>query len=237
MNIVLLALVVGVLFASGTFLILRRSPIRLVLGLTLLSHGVNLLLFSTSTPLGGMPPIIADKEAFDGDVAGMVDPLPQALILTAIVISFGVTAFTVVLINRRNSLSESVPESNNYVPSAQVPDPFAPPEYYISGLDQETDDYEWLEYSIMSEYRSAVERRQKQQDKMTAEDTDRNTDSSTDSNETSNRQATSQSSPEQAPGRSSAQSDESAKRPEMDSHEQAGHPEAEQPHKDERTQS
>lgn len=164
MNILLFALVVGVLFASGTFLILRRSPIRLVLGLALLSHGVNLLLFSTSTPLGGMPPIIADKAAFDGNVGNMVDPLPQALILTAIVISFGVTAFTVVLINRRNSLSQPVSDSNDFVPSVQVIDPFAPPDYYVSGLDQEPDDYEWLEYSMVSEYRSAMERRQQGSD-------------------------------------------------------------------------
>lgn len=162
MNIILLALVVGVLFACGTFLIMRRSPIRLVLGLGLLSHGVNLLLFSTSSPLGGSPPVIADKAAFNGDVAGMVDPLPQALILTAIVISFGVTAFTVVLINRRDSLSQPATDNGDYVPSDQVIDPFAPPEYYFSGLDQESDDYEWLEYSMAGEYRSAMNRRKKQ---------------------------------------------------------------------------
>jgi multicomponent Na+:H+ antiporter subunit C len=164
MNIFLFALVVGVIIACGTYLVLRRSPIRLVLGLVLLSHAVNLLIFSTSSPLGGYPPIISDKAAFDGDVSGMADPLPQALILTAIVISFGVTAFMVVLINRRNTLSQPAAETSDVVPSRQMADPFAPMEHYTSGLDQDPDDYQWLEYSIASEYRSHAEHQHDERD-------------------------------------------------------------------------
>ncbi|MCB0080524.1 MAG: Na+/H+ antiporter subunit C [Caldilineaceae bacterium] len=100
MNILMMALVVGVLFATGTYLILRRRPIRLILGLGLLSHGVNLLLFSLGGAERGLPPIVVDKAAFTGDISGFVDPLPQALILTAIVIGFGVQAFAIVLVKR-----------------------------------------------------------------------------------------------------------------------------------------
>lgn len=179
MNILLLALVVGVIMACGTYLVLRRSPIRLILGLALLSHAVNLLLFSTSSPLGGTPPIIADKEAFDGNVAGMADPLPQALILTAIVISFGVTAFIVVLINRRNALSQPAAEASDVVISRQVIDPFAPTDYYASGLVQEADDYQWLEYPMAKEYREKMAKRP-QESEATATDTPESDDASRD---------------------------------------------------------
>lgn len=92
--IVLLAVAIGVLFACAVYLLLRRNVVRLILGLTLLAHGVNLLIFAMSkTGLrAGAPPI-------DGQVdpALMTDPIPQALILTAIVISFGITAFLLAL--------------------------------------------------------------------------------------------------------------------------------------------
>jgi len=180
MGILIFALVVGVLFATGTYLILRRSPIRLILGLALLSHGVNLLLFSSGGLGRGMPPIIPDKENVDPTIIDrIVDPLPQALILTAIVISFGVTAFTVVLVNRRNALSQRVAQDvdarSDVVPSRKALDPFAPLEHYITGLDQEPDDYEWLEYGIADEYRrrqqAAAERQQTEQTKMAVEST------------------------------------------------------------------
>jgi multisubunit Na+/H+ antiporter MnhC subunit len=99
-----LATIVGILFGTGTYLLLRRDAIKLVLGLSLLSYGVNFVLFGTGRLGRGLPPIVPDKEAFDGQVAQFVDPLPQALILTAIVIGFGVTAFVVLLLNRRNAL-------------------------------------------------------------------------------------------------------------------------------------
>ena len=94
----ILALVVGGLYAGGIYMLLRRSIVKLIIGLVLLSHAANLLIFT----LGGLvrtgPPIIpAGNEALTGSFA---DPLTQALILTAIVIGFGVQAFAIVLIRR-----------------------------------------------------------------------------------------------------------------------------------------
>jgi len=140
---IIFALGVGVLFSTGAYLILHRRPIRLILGLGLLTHGVNLLIFSTSAGKRGIPPIIRDKAGFTGDISPFVDPLPQALILTAIVISFGITAFIVMLVNRRNTI---IRESEGAPASALDPF-FTPMEHYVSGLDRHTDDYEWLEYA------------------------------------------------------------------------------------------
>ncbi|MFO7604556.1 MAG: Na+/H+ antiporter subunit C [Gammaproteobacteria bacterium] len=87
----LLALVIGVLTACGVYLALRARTFPVVLGLTLLSYAVNLFLFSMGRLTIGQPPII------DATAAGYADPLPQALVLTAIVISFAMTAFVIVL--------------------------------------------------------------------------------------------------------------------------------------------
>lgn len=86
-----LALIIGVLTACGVYLALRGRTFPVVLGLTLLSYAVNLFLFAMGRLVIGLPPIIADN------AAGYADPLPQALVLTAIVISFGMTAFVIVL--------------------------------------------------------------------------------------------------------------------------------------------
>jgi multicomponent Na+:H+ antiporter subunit C len=94
----MLAFVVGALFTAAIYMILRRSIVKLVLGLVLLSNAANLLLFTVAGLTRGAPPLIPEGLLRpDGAVA---DPLPQALILTAIVISFGVLAFAVVLIHR-----------------------------------------------------------------------------------------------------------------------------------------
>lgn len=100
----LLALAVGCLYGTGVYMMLRRSMFKLIFGLVLLSHGANLLIFSTglrfssSTPLHRQPPIIpASLKHLPPEAA---DPMPQALILTAIVISFGVLAFALVLFHR-----------------------------------------------------------------------------------------------------------------------------------------
>jgi len=93
-----LAILVGILFASALYTLLRRSVIRLAIGLVLLGHAANLLIFTAAGPVRDAPPLIAP-----GEVAPPIptaDPLPQALILTAIVISFGVLAFALVLIHR-----------------------------------------------------------------------------------------------------------------------------------------
>lgn len=93
-----LAIVVGGLYASGIYLMLRRSLVKLVIGLVLLSHGANLLIFTIGGLTRAGAPIVAEGETYPA--APFADPLPQALILTAIVISFGVTAFAVVLLQR-----------------------------------------------------------------------------------------------------------------------------------------
>jgi multicomponent K+:H+ antiporter subunit C len=87
----LIALVIGVLTAGGVFLALRGHTFPVVLGLTLMSYAVNLFLFVMGRLAIGVPPVISDA------AAGYTDPLPQALVLTAIVISFGMTAFVIVL--------------------------------------------------------------------------------------------------------------------------------------------
>ena len=86
----LIALVIGVLTASGVFLALRGQTFSVVLGLTLLSYAVNLFLFIMGRLAIGVPPVISSATVY-------TDPLPQALVLTAIVISFGMTAFVIVL--------------------------------------------------------------------------------------------------------------------------------------------
>lgn len=97
----ILSLVVGVLFAGAAYLMLRRSVVKLILGLVLLSHGTNLLLFLMGDGVVRGNPPFADP-ATGAAAAGTADPLPQALILTAIVISFGFTAFILALAYRTN---------------------------------------------------------------------------------------------------------------------------------------
>lgn len=93
-----LALVVGVLYAGGLYLMMRRSIVKLILGLALLGHAANLLIFAIGRLNHSQPPLIAaGAEQMTGSFA---DPLPQALILTAIVIGFGVQAFALVLFKR-----------------------------------------------------------------------------------------------------------------------------------------
>ena len=94
----LMALLVGLLFAASIYMMLRRSIVKLVIGLVLLSNAANLLIFTASGLDSGMPPLI--PPGADVPVGAVADPLAQALILTAIVIGFGVLAFAVVLIHR-----------------------------------------------------------------------------------------------------------------------------------------
>lgn len=135
------ASLVAVLMASATYLLLQRNPVRMVIGLGLFTHAVNLLLFGTSVSHRGLPPIIVDKAAFTGDISQFVDPLPQALILTAIVISFGIVAFLIALLHRRNSL-EAVESCTD-----RADDPFAMEP--TSALEAVEEDYEWLEDVVL----------------------------------------------------------------------------------------
>lgn len=81
----------GILTATGVYLVLRQRTFPVILGLSFLSYAVNVFIFASGRLAAGLPPII-DKSA-----PGYADPLPQALVLTAIVISFGMTAVIVIM--------------------------------------------------------------------------------------------------------------------------------------------
>ena len=98
---VVLPVVVGGLYAAGVYLLLDRSLTRVLLGFLLLGNATNLLLLSTGGP-GGLAPILGYAEPEQ-----MSDPLPQALILTAIVITFGVAAFVLAMIHRSWALARN----------------------------------------------------------------------------------------------------------------------------------
>lgn len=89
-----MAFICGFLFMAAIYLILSRSLLRIIIGTGLLSHGAHLLILTMGGLGGESPPVLAEG------VTDYADPLPQALILTAIVISFGVTAFFLVLAYR-----------------------------------------------------------------------------------------------------------------------------------------
>ena len=95
---VLIAFVIGVLFASGLFMMMRRSIVKLIIGLALLGHAVNLLIFAVGRIARATPPVIAPGSTTPNEF--VADPLPQALALTAIVIGFGVQAFAMVIVKR-----------------------------------------------------------------------------------------------------------------------------------------
>lgn len=90
-----LAALVGCFVALGVYLLLSRSVIRMLLGLVVLGNGVNLLIFTAGRLTGGAAPIVpSGLDQPDGVIA---NPLPQALILTAIVIGFAMFSFLLVL--------------------------------------------------------------------------------------------------------------------------------------------
>jgi multicomponent Na+:H+ antiporter subunit C len=93
-----LAILVGLIFAASTYMLLSRSVIRLVLGVALLGNAVNLLIFTVGRVTRNIPPII--PQDLHGELTGIANPLPQALILTAIVIGFAIFSFVLVLAYR-----------------------------------------------------------------------------------------------------------------------------------------
>lgn len=97
---ILIALAIGVLTSSGVWLLLRPRTFQVIIGLSLLSYAVNIFIFAMGRLRVGAPPILEHGTA--GDPAQYADPLPQALVLTAIVIRFATTAlFLVVLLASR----------------------------------------------------------------------------------------------------------------------------------------
>lgn len=114
------ALVIGTLTATGVFLLLRARTFPVVMGLTLLSYGVNLFLFASGRLATGGQPILGSTENYS-------DPLPQALVLTAIVIGFAMTAFLVVM-----SLRNLADNDDDHVDGKQPQQPKP-----VSKLEQE----------------------------------------------------------------------------------------------------
>ncbi len=96
----LLAFVTGGLLSASIYLILRRNLVRLIIGVSLLTTAVNLLLFTMGRLTPANPPLV--PAGADVPASPFANPLPQALILTAIVIGFGLLAFTLVLVHRAN---------------------------------------------------------------------------------------------------------------------------------------
>ncbi len=95
-----LACVIGVLGGAGVWLVLRPRTFQVILGLTLLSYAVNLFIFSMGSLSIDKPPIV--EPGVPADLEHYTDPLPQSLVLTAIVIGFATTAlFLVVLLASR----------------------------------------------------------------------------------------------------------------------------------------
>lgn len=93
----LLALVVGVLIATAVYLLLRPNLLRVLFGVILLGNAVNLALFTAGRiPAGAAPPLVPEGMPAPPDPV-VANPLPQALVLTAIVIGFGLVAFALVL--------------------------------------------------------------------------------------------------------------------------------------------
>ncbi len=95
----ILAAGIGIMTAAGVWLLLKPRTFQVIMGLTLVSYSVNLFIFSMGRLRTGAPPVLAEKV---GSLAQYADPLPQALVLTAIVIGFAMTAlFLVVLLAAR----------------------------------------------------------------------------------------------------------------------------------------
>ncbi|MFW6348342.1 MAG: Na+/H+ antiporter subunit C [Cyclonatronaceae bacterium] len=94
----LLAIVIGILVAISVYLMLRKNLVRILIGVLILSNAVNLLIFTAGRLQRGAPPLIGPDETVPSGV--FANPLPQALILTAIVIGFGLFAYALVLTYR-----------------------------------------------------------------------------------------------------------------------------------------
>lgn len=98
---IITSILAGILFTTGIYNLLQKQMLRIIIGTALLSHGAHLFILTMGKLKQGKPPILVEG------VEKYVDPLPQALILTSIVISFGVTSFLLVLAYRAARLNET----------------------------------------------------------------------------------------------------------------------------------
>ena len=101
----LLALVIGVLGGAGVWLVLRPRTFQVIMGLTLLSYAVNLFIFSVGSIFLDQPPIVLP--GVPADLEHYTDPMPQSLVLTAIVIGFATTALFLVVLLASRGLSRT----------------------------------------------------------------------------------------------------------------------------------
>src|SRR5690606_11460110 len=99
----LFVILVGVLYSAGIYMMLRRSMVKLLIGILLLGNGANILIFLMGGIVKGKAPIISENHKTFLDA--YADPVPQSLILTAIVISFALTAFAIVLLKKAHALT------------------------------------------------------------------------------------------------------------------------------------
>jgi multicomponent Na+:H+ antiporter MnhC subunit len=102
---IILALSIGALTSSGVWLLLRSRTYQVLIGLSLLSYAVNLFIFSMGRVRTEAPPLI--KAGLSGDLALYTDPVPQALVLTAIVITFAMTALLLVVLLAARGLTRN----------------------------------------------------------------------------------------------------------------------------------
>lgn len=91
---IVLAILIGVLYTAGVYMLLRRSILKFIIGIIFLSNATNLLVFISSGIIAGQPAFVDGATTSSSNLA---DPLPQALVLTAIVIGFGIVVFTLAL--------------------------------------------------------------------------------------------------------------------------------------------
>lgn len=112
----ILSLGIGVFVASGVWLAMRPRSFQVIVGLCLLSYGVNLFIFSMGRLLSGFPPIMPKGGFIDPDA--YADPVPQALVLTAIVIGFATTALFLVIIIASRGMT-----GNDHVDGAEDREP------------------------------------------------------------------------------------------------------------------
>ena len=94
----ILSILIGILYAAGVYLLLRRSIVKLILGIIFMSNATNLVIFVSGGLTKASPAFIKVGESVPSSVTA--DPLPQALILTAIVIGFGIISFSLALLYR-----------------------------------------------------------------------------------------------------------------------------------------
>jgi len=122
----ILAVLVGVLVAAAVYLMLSRNVVRFLFGLVLISNAANLVIFAAGRLTLGAPPLI--DEGAEAPAGLVANALPQALVLTAIVIGFGLFAFALALVFRAYTALGTVDSDAMRVAEPEAPGPADAPE-------------------------------------------------------------------------------------------------------------